>query len=181
MSCSMQSLHHAFTPLSVVPSCHHAATPPSNLPASRPPLQGRVIEEPPQTASLTFNPAGEVSGYTMGYVMDRVSTGEGEGVKNQSVGHTFNCTCHTREPQPVASSIQDLGCRGAEPACRTPSNVCTKPAHDAVDPCRSTAFTPAPRSLHIRPLPSWLPTPFGALACANRLSATRGVWAVHLV
>ncbi len=31
-----------------------------------------MIEEPPQTASITFNAAGEVEGYTMGYVMDRV-------------------------------------------------------------------------------------------------------------
>ncbi|KAG2424116.1 hypothetical protein HXX76_014790 [Chlamydomonas incerta] len=32
---------------------------------------GRHIAEPPQTASLAFNAAGQVSGHTMGYVMDR--------------------------------------------------------------------------------------------------------------
>ncbi|GLC41266.1 WD repeat-containing protein 91 [Pleodorina starrii] len=53
------------------PRCSHLGTFRGKLPFGIKPT-GKVIEEPPQTASLTFNAAGQVEGYTMGYVMDRV-------------------------------------------------------------------------------------------------------------
>ncbi|EFJ45079.1 hypothetical protein VOLCADRAFT_94556 [Volvox carteri f. nagariensis] len=52
------------------PRCTHTGTFRGKLPFGIPPT-GKVIEEPPQTASITFNAAGEVEAYTMGYVMDR--------------------------------------------------------------------------------------------------------------
>ncbi|GLC56220.1 WD repeat-containing protein 91 [Pleodorina starrii] len=53
------------------PRCSHLGTFRGKLPFGIKPT-GKVIEEPPQTASLTFNAAGQVEGYTMGYVMDRM-------------------------------------------------------------------------------------------------------------
>ncbi|KAG2428858.1 hypothetical protein HYH02_014269 [Chlamydomonas schloesseri] len=52
------------------PRCTHTGTFKGKLPFGIAPT-GRHITEPPQTASLAFNAAGEVAGHTMGYVMDR--------------------------------------------------------------------------------------------------------------
>ncbi|KAG2482571.1 hypothetical protein HYH03_018496 [Edaphochlamys debaryana] len=52
------------------PHCTHTGTFTGKLPFGVRPT-GKVIEEPPQTCSLTFNERGQVSAFTMGYVMDR--------------------------------------------------------------------------------------------------------------
>ncbi|KXZ45656.1 hypothetical protein GPECTOR_52g55 [Gonium pectorale] len=97
--------YHHFRADPFRPHCTHRGTFKGNLPFGIKPT-GRVIEEPPQTASLSFNAAGQVCGYTMGYVMDR-GVGNTDGLGGAfGLMWALGCPLPAPEGRPWSPSLQ---------------------------------------------------------------------------